>query len=887
MLSKDKLRVDFSKEPNRYYSTKLFEREGFERKQCTKCGKYFWTTDKERETCGDPSHEPYSFIKKKPTSIGYEEFWNKFSAFFKRNKHAIIEKYPVVSRWRPDLYFTIASIQDFQRIENGKMSFEYSDNPLLVPQMCMRFTDIPNVGVTGRHLTSFMMAGQHAFDYPKKGYWRDRCIDLNYELLTKIADVKKETISYIEDVWAMGDFSEFGPCLEFFSKGAELGNNVFTEFEYHDNKIKELPGKVVDVGWGFERLLWYYTGAQTIYDAVFPKELEYIYRNSTFKHDHSLYAKIASLSGAIDVTEAEEKDAEQMLIKRANISPKDYHTIIRPMQAAYAIADHTRALLFAIHDGALPSNMGGGYNLRIILRRVFDFMDRYDMKVDLLKLMEMHANDVKNLYKGLADSMPEINEIISLERSRYESTKQSATKIVNTIIEKKEELTPEMVRTLYESNGITPEFISSSAKAKGITLDLPEELYTKMIKGDFARKEAKHESSMPVSTEGIKKTGKLYYEFATESRSKVLLCEANYVVLDKTPFYPESGGQENDTGTIGGVPIKRVDVINNVVIHEMEGKPTFKKGSTVECKVNVERRIRLMAHHTATHLINASARTVLGQHAWQEGAKKGPGKAHIDIAHYEKLSDKQVSDIENTANSFILHGMKVKMEVMDRSDAEKMYGFSIYQGHGVPAKELRIVTIRDLDGNLIDAQACGGLHLMNRETLIGLIKIISTSRPHDGVDRIEFVAGLAALDKINSMEDTLRNISKASSLDLDKLNQGITDRMDELQRTRRESKKLSEELGHYMTAALDKDAKDAIKMELEYGRQTLREIATRMIEDHEGIIVLLYNKAGDAVCIAGTRSGKSAVDLLKEFAAKSGKKLTGGGSDRIAEGSMG
>ena len=157
--------------------------------------------------------------------------------------HEEIERYPVVSRWRQDLYFTIASIQDFQRIENGKMSFEYNANPLIVPQICMRFTDTANVGLTGRHFTSFMMAGQHAFNYPKEGYWRDKTIELNYKVLTELVGVKKKELSYIEDVWAMGDFSEFGPCLESFSNGVEIVNSVFTQFEYVDGKVEGTEGQ--------------------------------------------------------------------------------------------------------------------------------------------------------------------------------------------------------------------------------------------------------------------------------------------------------------------------------------------------------------------------------------------------------------------------------------------------------------------------------------------------------------------------------------------------------------------------------------------------------------------------------------------------------------------
>ncbi len=577
MLTKDNLIKEFAKEPTKYYSVKLFQKEGFERKQCKECGMHFWTADSSRKLCGDPSHEPYSFIKKKASNIGYEQMWEKLSNFFKENGHSVIDRYPVVSRWRPDLYFTIASIQDFQRIENGKMSFEYGENPLIVPQICMRFNDIPNVGVTGRHFTSFMMAGQHAFNYPKEGYWRDRCIELNYGFLTKHIGIKKEDITYVEDVWAMGDFSEFGPSLEFFSKGLELGNNVFTQFEYSDSKMKELPSKVVDVGWGFERLLWYYTGAETNYDAVFPKELEYIYKNVPFHRNYTLYSKIAALSGEVDITEAGSKDADMELMKKAGIKVKEYQDVIKPMQAVYAIADHTRTLLFAINDGALPSNMGGGYNLRIIIRRIFDFIDRYSMDLDLIKLMEMHSNDVKNLYKGLSENMDIINEVISIEKKRYASMKDAATKHVTTMIEKNEEITPEKMRTLYESNGITPEFISKIANEKGKNIELPEELYNRIIKGDFAKKEKKENNNIKINLEGIPKTKKLYYDYIDQSDSKVLLCNGNFVVLDKTPFYPEGGGQEDDRGTINGIKIKSVESTDGIVIHEIESANAFKK----------------------------------------------------------------------------------------------------------------------------------------------------------------------------------------------------------------------------------------------------------------------------------------------------------------------
>src|SRR5208283_5124816 len=163
-----------------------------------------------------------------------------------------------------------------------------------------------------------------------------------------------------------------------------------------------------------------------------------------------------------------------------------------------------------------------------------DFMERYGITIDLIKLMEIEAAQVKNLYKGLEESIPEINEVVSIERQRYANTKQSALKIVTSIVEKREQLTPERMRTLYESNGITPDFVSEIAKQKGMKLDLPDELYTKIMRGDFAAREKNKEAKLPISVEGLKPTKILFYDFASGSKSKALRIEGNMVVLDRT-----------------------------------------------------------------------------------------------------------------------------------------------------------------------------------------------------------------------------------------------------------------------------------------------------------------------------------------------------------------
>jgi alanyl-tRNA synthetase len=887
LLNKETLRKDFSGDYRKYYSTALFESEGFERKKCSKCGKYFWTADSSREVCGDPDHEPYTFIKERPVEVDYVEFWRKFSKFFEDNGHEIIESYPVVSRWRQDLYFVIAGIQDFQRIENGKMSFEYGANPLLVPQMCMRFGDIPNVGVTGRHGTSFIMANQTAFNYPKEGYWRDRTIELNYQVMTKLLGIKKDQISYVEDVWAMGDFSEFGPDLETFSHGLEIVNNVFTQFEYSGGEVRELKGKVVDVGWGFERLPWFISGEQTMYDVIFRKELEYLYKSSGIKPDKKLYAKIAGVLGTVDVSERHSTAAEEKLVESIGIGRDDYLSTVKPMQAMYAIADHAKTLMFAVNDGALPSNVGGGYNLRVILRRAFDFIERYNLEFDMMKLIEIEARTLKGIYPHIEESLQETKEVIDVERERYAKTKREAKRIVDTLLSKGAEITKERLKTLYESNGITPDFISAAAKEKNVAIEIPEDAYSSIIAGDFAEQRKKEKKQIGIDTEGLAKTEKLYYSFASEAKARVLLAKDGMVILDRTPFYPEGGGQEADHGTIDGIEVTDVQSANGVIVHFVKDGKGFRQGKEVECKVDMERRRRLMAHHTATHLISAAARKVLGKHAWQEGARKGAEKAHIDIAHYERLSDRQVKEIEDTANAYITNGIKVRMKEMERSEAEGKFGFSIYQGHGVPSGTLRIVEVDDLKGKLIDAEACGGLHLEGMESTIGLIKITASYRIHDGIDRLEFVAGKAAADYINGMESSIKRIAQLAGTDADKVGSGIEAKIEEMKGVRQQYEKLRRELAASVAYRIAESKDSVIIAKLDYERSMLREIATLVVESDGSRSVLLYNGENEAVAISGAKSGRSAVSLLEENAKKIGgarAKLKGGGSERIAEG---
>ncbi|MGC8628675.1 MAG: alanine--tRNA ligase [Candidatus Micrarchaeia archaeon] len=878
-LSKEKLRQEFANNYGKYYKVKIFEEEGFVRKKCKICGRFFWTLDPNRETCEDSSHTVYDFFKDKPTDISYENFWDKFSGFFKSNGHAIIKRYPVVSRWRQDLYFTIAGIQDFQRIENGAMSFEYPANPLLIPQICLRFNDIENVGITGRHFTSFMMANQTAFNWPNEGYWKDETIRLNFEFMTKVLGAKKEDIVYHEDVWAMPDFSGFGPSLETFSKGLEIVNNVFTEFGLSNGEIKELGSKVVDVGWGFERALWFYTGYGTAYQAAFNSAIQKLKKEIKVEIAEKAYDRFAKYAGSLDFTETHNINEKIIkILDTLGMSEKEYNEEIKPVQELYALIDHVRTLLFAITDGALPSNIGGGYNLRVILRRALDFANDLGLRISLGSIAAMIAEDLSSLYPELADGLDIFAKVLDVEKTRYAESIENARKKAESVIGKKAKLEPEDIRVLYESYGITPEMLSKIAAQEGKKIEMPENPYASIIGSDIAKREKGKKLDLQLDLQDLQKTKPLYYDFATEAKAKVIYSKGKYVILDQTPFYPEGGGQAPDAGEINGINVVDAQKIGGVIVHVLEKEHEFQKGETVNAKIDIERRNRLIAHHTATHLISAATRKVLGKHAWQEGASKGPEKAHIDIAHYEKLSDNEINKIEDVANEWLRQGIKVNVETMKRGDAETKYGFTIYQGHGVPAKEMRIVTISLKDGTLIDAEACGGLHAVGRESLLGIIKILNAERIHDGVDRLEFVAGPAALDYFRKEHNEIMHLSTMLNIDPSALEKRMAEIIENTIKNEKQQERNYEAIAKAMASYFE--GKDKIEMTLDLPRALLRSIANELIKRNEKGMALLSNSEGEVVCIAGKESKVSALEYVKSKY----KNFVGGGGERFAEG---
>ncbi|MBA3751131.1 MAG: alanine--tRNA ligase, partial [Nitrosopumilus sp.] len=284
-MNKSEILNIFSSDYEKYYKVSLFDRLGFNRQSCSICGKFYWSLSP-RSSC--PDHENYSFIGNPPTSkrLNYVQSWEETKKYFEKNGHKIVNRYPVVCRWREDLYYTIASIVDFQRVVENKVIFEIPYNPLVVPQICLRFNDIENVGISGRHYTSFCMIGQTCNADKEGGYWKDRCIDLDFGLLVDVLGIDPNEVTFVEDVWLGA--GAFGSSLEFFVRGLELGNAVFTEFEGTEKNYHTMKNKIIDMGAGLERFSWITNGTSNSYDCTFEPVLKNIYNIVGLDHFSSL-----------------------------------------------------------------------------------------------------------------------------------------------------------------------------------------------------------------------------------------------------------------------------------------------------------------------------------------------------------------------------------------------------------------------------------------------------------------------------------------------------------------------------------------------------------------------------------------------------------------------
>lgn len=878
------------------YNVELFKEKGHSRKQCSNCGLFYWTLDSDRQTCGDTSCEGgYKFIGRKGPNWNFHQTISQLTSFFEKNGHEPIEPYPVVARWRDDLDFTIASIADFQPWVTGGQ-IPPPANPLVVPQPVLRFggefSDVDNVGRTGRHLTSFVMFGQHAFvgENLSGGYWMDHCIDLNYQFLTTKLGLKPEEITYVENIWMGG--GNFGPNLESMAFGAEIVNSVFMQYENTPTGYKEMDLKVIDVGWGTERNSWFSQGTPTIYEATFGPVLDYLLKETGIKVNQELLTEYSKIAGLIDINEVSDvKKARSNIAEQLGYSLNDLNIELQEIEAIYAIGDHSRTLAFGLSDGAIPSNVGGGYNIRTMIRRLFTLNEIYNFNLDLHDIIERTALYLSQSFPRVKDSIALSETILDVERTRYDKTIATGKKHVKQILKSKKKIDDNLLVELYSSRGIPPETVVSIAKDQGVDISIPMDFYSQ---ADQSINKGKDDTvTEEIDLEKIKSlvTEQLYYDKNLKKVSEAYVTEvldSGHIVLDKTIFYPIGGGQAEDHGFmhIQGMKLEVTDVkkFGTAIVHKVDRLPDkLVKGTKVKLELDLERRLALMRHHTAVHIVGGAAREVLGTHIWQAGADKTPERGRLDITHWEGITRETLDEIEYVANSVVMDNRRIKKHLMDRTDAESKFGFAIYQGGVVPGKELRIVEIPG-----IDVEACGGTHA-NMTGDIGYIRILGSERIQDGIVRITLTAGKQAVERAQHDYQLLNESSSEFSVNPEALPATAKRFFNEWKDQAKQITNLSKQLAEAKVPQLIKNAKTVksksgqqirIVINSLNGPQSdlinLGEKFSELSKEGENLIAVIIgeNEGRAMVVVAKTKGSNIAISpIIKNI----GKLLGGGG----------
>ena len=778
---KNKFRPLFQQNYEQFYPVDFFKKINFVRRQCESCGKFFWNINPDRKKCSDSSCEgKYSFIGTgvgigaKGRQITYAEAWHSFEKSFTNARIPCkkIERYPTVARWRNDVDYVAAGIYCFQPYcVTGEMA--PPANPLICPQFCVRFNDLDNIGLTGRHYSGFVMIGIQVFNYPDEyHFFKEECVEFNYNWLTQELEIPPEEIIFTEDIWAGG--GNMGPCIEYFVKGMEIGNMVFMQYKtFHDGTYEELKIKVIDTGIGMERIPWVVNGNATSYMITFKNAFEYLSNKLGITMENDIWKKLGPYSCLLDVDECEDMDKTWAYISdMLGVDKSIIQKAIAPIRDIFIILDHTRSALFLIRDGSLPSNVGGGSNLRNIIRRTFAIMNKnkwWDVCSfdDYLKIFSYHLLDIEPLY-GKFTPYSSFNEIMTLEYKRWSTTDElQKNKLKKLLAKKKNELTIDDWFVAVTSWGLPPDTISELSKKP-----IPDKLYYYI--SEAQERVVKATEQILYDTSHLPETVCLYYDHLKhinnhqndyEFTAKVIEVftnlvdndKRNIVILDQTAFYPTSGGQLHDLGTlkIKGVKyhITNLEKVGRCVLHIVDKDvPEDCKGEEAEGKIDEARRVQLRNHHTSAHIIFAAAREVLGPHVWQNGAKKTEKQAHLDITHYNSLTKEEELNIQTAANRIVMKSVKINKTLEPKSEAEKAHGFHLYQGGIVPGNELRIVEIEG-----VDVEACCGTHC-DTTAEVGWIKILNTKRIADGIVRIYFVAGERTIEKLNEESNVINEL---------------------------------------------------------------------------------------------------------------------------------
>lgn len=727
----------------------------------------------------------------------------QFLEYFKSKGHSIVPSSAVIPHNDPTLLFTNAGMNQFKDVFLGQSQRDYKR--ATTSQKCVRVggkhNDLDNVGHTSRHMTFFEMLGNFSFG----DYFKEEAITYAYEVSLNVYGFKEEKLwvtiyeeddesykywlKYLpkeriikmdksENFWTMGETGPCGPCSElFYDCGSHLSdaknpkedpeglrflefwNLVFMEFDLQKSgKMTPLPQKGVDTGSGLERVVSILEKTYNVFD--------------------------------IDIFQKINKKISSVLNCSYDRSDKDKSA------AFHVIGDHLRSLCFAIADGAQPGNIERGYVLRKVLRRAVRYGKLLGAeKPFLAKLVPTLIECMGEDFEELKVSEKRICEILTTEEESFFKTLKRGGNILASIIEKskasnKHEISGEDAFKLKDTYGFPIEEILLIARDYHLQVNL--EAYSILEeKAKELSKKARNVESQEVETSLFNNFEQKYdpCEFVGYNQNTVeasivaIVRDGNFVeslnegeeasvILDKTPFYAEKGGQVSDVGTIthSKACFKVNDTkspTNSVIVHQgVLEKGCLILGEPVVATIDMERRELIENNHSATHLLHWALQKVLGEHIKQAGSLVEPSRLRFDFNHHKPLSESNLREIEKLVNAQIRTNHKVKSYELSLEDVQKQKGIKQFFGDKY-GSVVRVIDIADFSKEL-----CGGTHVQNLGK-IGLFKIVKESSIAQGVRRIEAVTAEKAEEFIESREDLLCNCAKLLGVPVSKLLQQI------------------------------------------------------------------------------------------------------------------
>ena len=720
----------------------------------------------------------------KMEKLGLNEIREKFLSFFESKGHLRLPSFPLVPQGDASLLLINAGMAPLKPYFTGK---EVPPRKRVTTcQKCIRTPDIECVGLTSRHGTFFEMLGNFSFG----DYFKHEATAWAWEFITKVLEiptdrlwvsvyedddeavkiwteevgVSKDRIVYLgkeDNFWEIGT-GPCGPCSEiYFDRGEEYGcgspdcavgcdcdryvefwNLVFTQFDKDENGVyNKLAHPNIDTGMGLERIACIMQGVTSIFEVDTIRRI------------------LDSAAAMVGKTYGNDKQTDISL---------------------RVITDHVRSTVFMVSDGILPSNEGRGYVLRRLLRRAARHGRLLGLKdAFLYKLAKVVADESKTAYPELESNFEYIEKVIKTEEERFDETIDQGISILSDYTAQlkadgKTELSGENAFKLYDTYGFPIDLTKEILAEDGFTVD--EDGFAKLMdeqrdkarraRGDmegeawkediFAAEPATEfdgytETKINANVLGIGKDGERV-DSASEG-------DEITIVLDKTPFYAESGGQVGDTGVItnDSCTIRVLDTTKNaagVFIHKAVVEEGFlREGDTVEAVVDVERRRAIMRNHTAAHLLQAALRSVLGDHVEQAGQLVNENAVRFDFTHFSALTDEELLAVENLVNEKVLEDIKVECREMPIEEAKKLGAMALFgEKYG---DVVRVVTVGEFS-----KEFCGGTHIDSTAKL-GLFKLVSESSVAAGVRRIEAVTGLNVIKMIYATNTLLKDTAVA------------------------------------------------------------------------------------------------------------------------------